>query len=386
MNKKILFVIPSMEIGGTRSSLLNLLNILSRISDSEFYLFIIKHEGDLYSQIPQSVKVLPEIKLLSWATPTRRKHSFLREAYHSIIAMLNKLFGYQRIYRTILNISGIKKHLSTFDISIGYQEGIATFVSSEVISRQYFCWIHSDIDKWYDEKNLEVEAYDKAQNIFFVADNTRKLFVSKFPRWEEKCEVIKNLLNKESIVQKSQESIKEYYFDQNQFNIVSVGRFTEAKAFDRVVAVAKYLKSKKHSFRWFLIGSGELQDKIDKLVHAEKLTDYVILLGSKDNPYPYIKMANLVVVSSINESQPMVILEALTLSKPVVSTGYPSAMEILKDGKYGYICDNDVHSLCVAVDRVITDKELYERLVSGAKDYDYNNVAILEKMRSLISF
>ncbi len=97
-------------------------------------------------------------------------------------------------------------------------------------------------------------------------------------------------------------------------------------------------------------------------------------------------MADLVVVTSINESQPMVILESLTLSRPVVSTGYPSAIEILKDGKYGYICDNDVQSLCVAVNNIISDKNLYERLNLGAKEYEYNNDEILEKMRSLISF
>lgn len=387
MKTKILFVIPSMEIGGTRSSLLNLLNALSQIEDVDLYLYIIKHEGELYSQIPKSITVLPEIKLLAWATPTRHKHIIFRTLFHSFIAVANKVVGYQRVYHTLLKASrGNSLFSSSYDVSIGYQEGIATFLASEVKANRYFSWIHSDVDKWYDAKNLEIEAYNKVQNIFFVAENTRKLFASKFPEWEGKCEVIKNLLNKEAIIQKSQESIKDASFNQNQFDIVSIGRFTEAKAFDRVIEVAKYLRDKSHHFKWYLIGGGELYDAIEKQVQNENLTDYVILLGPKNNPYPYVRMADLVVVSSINESQPMVILEALTLSRPVISTGYPSAMEILKDGKYGYICDNDAHSLGVAVDRVITDKELYERLVSGAKDYDYNNVVILEKMRNLISF
>ena len=387
MKIRILFVIPSMEIGGTRSSLLNLLNALSKIEDVDLYLFIIKHEGDLYTQIPRSVNVLPEIKLLAWATPTRHKHSIFRTLFHSCVAFVNIVFGYQRVYRTLLKGSRKKSIYSyEFDVSIGYQEGIATFISSEVRADRYYAWIHSDIDKWYDVKNFEAGAYNKANGIFFVAENTRKLFTSKFPEWADKCEIIKNLLNKEAIIRKSQKPISDVHYEKGQFEIVSIGRFTDAKAFDRVVKVAQFLRNKNHSFRWFLIGCGELYDAIDKLVHEEKLTDYVVLLGSKDNPYPYIRMADLVVVTSINESQPMVILESLTLSRPVVSTGYPSAIEILKDGKYGYICDNDVQSLCVAVNNIISDKNLYERLNLGAKEYEYNNDEILEKMRSLISF
>ena len=387
MKTRLLFVIPSMEIGGTRSSLLNLLNSLSRIEDLDLYLFIIKHEGGLYTQIPKSVTVLPEIKLLAWATPTRHYHSIFRMLFHSCIALINIIIGYQRVYRALLKATRSNSFYSTYyDVSIGYQEGIATFLSSEVKANRYFAWIHSDIDKWFDTRDFEAKAYNKAKNIFFVAENTRKLFASKFPEWEGKCEVIKNLLNKEAIIQKSQESIKDASFNQNQFDIVSIGRFTEAKAFDRVIEVAKYLRGKSHHFKWYLIGGGELYDAIEKQVQNENLTDYVILLGPKNNPYPYVRMADLVVVSSINESQPMVILEALTLSRPVISTGYPSAMEILKDGKYGYICDNDVQSLCFAVDNIIADKNLYERLVSSAKEYDYNNEEILEKMRNLISF
>ena len=257
-------------------------------------------------------------------------------------------------------------------------------MSSEVKTTKFFTWIHSDVDKWYDARNFESDAYNKAQNIFFVADNTKELFASQFPEWKDKCDVIKNVLNKDIIIQKSQETLSDVPFDRDFFNIVSIGRFTEAKAFDRVIDVAKYLKSKSHKFKWYLIGSGELFESINKQVQNDNMKDSVILLGAKNNPYPYIRMSDLVVVSSLNESQPMVILEALTLSKPVVSTGYPSAKEILQGGKYGYICENDVDSLCVAVERVLSDKDLYDNLLIGAREYEYDNEEILHKLNSFI--
>lgn len=382
--KKILFVIPSMHIGGTRSSLINLLSCIAKDESLNISLFIICHEGELIASIPERVNILPEIKLLSWAVPSKCDRNVLRKIYHAIIAVLNRIFGYQKVYQFLLWLSG-NRMFSTqqYDSAVGYQEGVATFVSSKVMSKKHFLWIHSDVDKWFDDINFESCAYESAQKIIFVAENTKTLFINKFQQWSNKCIVIKNLLNTEDILNKSYQHIDDIEEDRNAFKILSIGRLSEAKAFDRVILTAKYLMNHGINFTWDIIGQGELYDNLFEMIHTEQVESHVRLLGARPNPYPYIKSADLIVVSSINESQPMVILEALTLSKPVLTTGYPSATEILMNGKYGLICDNSLVGLYTAVEKIIKDDNTYKTLCASTKKFVYDNDFIVNQISEL---
>ena len=99
--KHILFVIPSMEIGGTRSSLINLLNNLEGYKDFVIDLLIINHEGDLMKQIPNWVNVLPESKFIAYALPNIRRRNVCSRIVHIIVAVLNRCFGYVVTFTTV---------------------------------------------------------------------------------------------------------------------------------------------------------------------------------------------------------------------------------------------------------------------------------------------
>lgn len=376
-----------MEIGGSRSSLLNLLNSLSHNQELDLHLFIINPEGDLLNHIPSFVNVLPKIKFIAYSLPSRRYRTFFQRAYHFFIVLLNRIFGYNKVSYYLFNIFTSKNSLfkEHFDVVVGYQEGLANLYSSYFITDKYFTWIHSDINKWYNPNTFERLSYLKSKNIIFVADNTRKLFTSVFPEYAEKCIVVRNTIDKDNILKKSKEIIEDDFFQDKTFKILSIGRLTEAKAFDRIIDVVYKLKADSCNIHWYILGDGELKSSLNGMIEKKGLSDCVKMLGLRTNPYPYIKNTDLVVVTSINESQPMVILEALTMSKPVVSTGFNSAYEVLNDGQYGLICDNSTDGVYYAVSKIIKDNDLYNKLINQANSYDYNNDAIITKFIELFN-
>ena len=109
----------------------------------------------------------------------------------------------------------------------------------------------------------------------------------------------------------------------------------------------------------------------------------VHMLGAKENPYNIMRQADLLVVTSVYESQPMVILESLTLGVPVVSTRYNSVGEILTGKDYGIISDNDAESLAKTLAEVLTDEERLEQMKQAAKTYHYDNEKIVSELMEM---
>lgn len=383
--KSILFVIPSMELGGTRTSLLNLLYNMKQCSNISIDLFIINHEGCLMDQIPEWVKVLPEVKAVAFALPNVRRKVLGAKVYHWLVSLFNHFFGYQKVYSFLYHHYGRELLYSNknYDAVIAYQEGISTFTGSIIPANKHIIWIHSDVDRWFDSKSFEYEAFSDADNIVFVAEHTKGLFIRKFPQYSNKCCIIQNTLNKDLIFEKSRENINNK--TTKGLSLLSVGRFSEAKAFDRVILACQYLKSKGYQFSWTLIGDGELYETIKKQAHENRVDDVVAFMGAQSNPFAYMRNTDVVVVSSINESQPMVILESLILSKPVVSTGFGSAKEILQNGKYGLVCENNTESFISAIESLFTNPKLIKDLHAAAESYDYDNDSIIQQLINIIS-
>lgn len=110
--------------------------------------------------------------------------------------------------------------------------------------------------------------------------------------------------------------------------IVNVGKFKQQKRHD--ILIKAYAKANLQE-KLVLVGTGELLESSKKLVKSLGIEDKVIFTGFKKNPYPYIKHAKLMVVSSDFEGLGLVILEALALGTPVISTNCPSGpSEILR--------------------------------------------------------
>ncbi len=128
--------------------------------------------------------------------------------------------------------------------------------------------------------------------------------------------------------------------------IIHVGRLASSKRHDRLLRAFSASSTK---YNLLLIGEGDMRTSIEKQIVELGLNDRVKLLGFNSNPYPYIKCAKLLVLSSDYEGLPTVLIEALVLGTNVVSTNCPSGpKEILSNGlEDNLVRLNDINDLAL---------------------------------------
>lgn len=139
--------------------------------------------------------------------------------------------------------------------------------------------------------------------------------------------------------------------------IVAVGRLDFQKNYDLMFdAFQTFLINQniQEDYRLLIIGEGPLRDKLIKMVQKRGLKDRVNFLGFLSNPFPYIKSADALIMTSRWEGLPTAIIEALTLGIQVISTDCPTGpKELLHNGDYGFLCPvNDVHCITESLSKV----------------------------------
>lgn len=144
--------------------------------------------------------------------------------------------------------------------------------------------------------------------------------------------------------------------------ILAVGRLNHLKRFDRLIdAYAQAKISEKCQL--VILGEGELRQSLEQQINAYGLKDRVLLLGYESNPYKYMTRAEYLVMSSDTEAYPVVLIEALSLGCPVLSTDCPSGpREIIRDGENGLLVAVDELALAGGMQRLCADPQLRERL------------------------
>ena len=110
------------------------------------------------------------------------------------------------------------------------------------------------------------------------------------------------------------------------------------------------------------------------------MADRVIILGKKENPYPYIKACDLYVQPSRYEGKAVTVREAQMLCKPVVITRYATSASQLEDGVDGVIVPMDNEGCAEGIASVIRDEELQLRLIGNTKARDYTNAEEIKKI------
>ena len=113
-----------------------------------------------------------------------------------------------------------------------------------------------------------------------------------------------------------------------------------------------------------------------KYVEENKLTDRIIFLGNKKNPYPYFKMADYVILTSLNEGYPVVFQEAMILDKKIITTDVSDAVIDIKEQQRGYIISFDEKNMRNEIIEILKKEEQQENGIK-LKKYNYieeNNI------------
>ncbi len=385
MKKKIFVCMTgAMELGGVERSLLGLFDVID-YDKYEVDLFLYGHHGSLFQDINPHVHILPEIKELAYlreSLKTKIKQGAWYSVWRRVIDGLRHV-GNDASWGKI-----VKKCVPNF--SDTYDLAISFFLPFDVIrdkvrARVKLGWIHTDYSKHKTSLEYLRKAYSGVDYRVAVSDASREAFVTVLPEYEASTIVIENILPKSLILQQANA------FDgtaelkkQGRFALLSIGRYTYAKNFDNIPAICSKLLEMGLSVTWFIIGFGTDEALIRQKIAEYGMEEHVILLGKKENPYPYIAACDLYVQPSRYEGKCVSVREAQMLGKPVVITDYPTSGSQLENGVDGIVVPQELNACAEGIAEVIKDRELQEKLIENCKARDYSGREEVEKIYALI--
>ena len=160
--------------------------------------------------------------------------------------------------------------------------------------------------------------------------------------------------------------------------MINIARFTNQKDHLTLLKLVKKI-SKKLNVKLLIIGRGKNKALMLEFIRKNNLQKIIKIINFKKNPYPYLRLANLFILTSNFEGLPNVLLEAMQLKKYIISTNCPTGpREILKNGKLGSLAPiGDVSSLSKYVIDFTLKKKIINNKINEAfkslKRFNYEN-------------
>lgn len=389
MGKKDIIIVFTgpIDLGGIERSLLGLLDSID-YNEYNVDLFLYAHHGPLMYLINENVNVLPEEKELAFLREsfgTKLKNRAYYSAYmrckEAVISKFT-LINHDEMWAEIMRkkVKPIKKH---YDLALGFFRPF-DLIDEKVYADIKVGWIHTDYSSAGEDLELLKKDYAKMDYIVSVSDQTARTFIELFPELESKVIISENILSESFIKSEADKIDVSNEMDDSCVKLLSIGRFCEQKNFDNVSEIASIIKSKGVDFRWYIIGYGADENLIKSKITQYNMEDTVIILGKKENPYPYIKACDIYVQPSRYEGKCVAVREAQILNKPVIITNYASSKSQLQDGFDGVIVPMDNQGCADGIVKVIDDKYLQNQLIENTKKTDYTNSKELSKLYELI--
>jgi glycosyltransferase involved in cell wall biosynthesis len=167
--------------------------------------------------------------------------------------------------------------------------------------------------------------------------------------------------------------------------IVGMGRFSREKGFDLLLRAMSRVRAPA---RLLLLGEGRAEEKLRKLAKELGISEKVEFLGFRKNPYPVLRDATVFVLPSRYEGFPNGLAEAMALGVPCIATRCRTGPEeLIADGENGLLVPvEDPETMARAIDRLLGDPELRERLGASARKsvQTYNSGEIVRQYEFLI--
>ena len=362
MKKKLFFTAYSLSLGGIEKALVSLLTVLDK-EKYDITLVLEKKEGIFQDQLPEHIHVI-EYSL-----------------DHSKNVLVRKIKNRLHLIKWKI------KHRNKYDFAISF----ATYSvpGAHLALNASFnnaLWIHNNYYQLYNGNVREMKQFfrriklKKFKHHVYVSYDNMNSMLKYFPQYKNRSMVCNNMIDYQTIRKKANETIS---VEKKGITFVNVGRHEEhQKRLSRIIDATDRLKREGYQFQVWFVGDGVNHKKYKEQVKVLGLDDMIVFFGKQQNPYPYYKLADAVLLSSKYEGYPVVFVEAMTLNKPIVTTAVSDYREI--ENRYGIVVENNASAIYGGMKQfldhgfVISDAfdpqkfndkmlDIFENLVSGKK-------------------
>ncbi len=396
--KSILIFSHALELGGAEKALLGLLEAIDT-TKYKVDLFLMRHSGELYKYIPKGVNVLDEKpEYASLAVPivdVLKKRQF-RIAWRRFIG---KKYAKKRIEELKLpednDVALEYSHKYTvkampeiggreYDLAISFLTP-HYFVAQKVKAKKKIAWIHTDYSVVAVDQESQLEMWKQYDVIASISEKVTESFLSIFPELEDKIKIIENIMPIKYIEKMTEVfTVDEEMAVDGETKLLSIGRFCTAKNFDNIPLICKKMIDMGANVKWYIIGYGKDENLIKEKIEEAKMQENVVMLGKKENPYPYIKACDVYVQPSRYEGKCVSVIEAQILHKPVIITNYATASSQLENGVDGMIVPIENEKCAHEMVSIICDERKMESLSNNCTLRDYTNSQEIYKIYQML--
>lgn len=310
IKKKLIIFMPSIEIGGVEKNLYLISNFLAeKISDVS-----------LITSVNKKKNYFKKIRII-----TPKKFILLNE--------------YRTMKYFLCLFELLKQILLDKKITVlSFQANLYCIIICKLFNIKIIVRSNASPSGWsgnFIKKKFFKIIFNLANCIIVNSYAFKKEFYKNF---DIKTNCIYNPLNKKEIIKNSKKKINFSYFKNFKYlKIINVARFLDQKDHMTLLKAITLIKNKL-KFRLLIIGEGKNKEKIVKYIDKHNLNNNVKVLDYKKNPFKYMRLSNIFILSSIYEGLPNVLLEAICIKKFVISSNCPTGpAEILNYGKGGLL-------------------------------------------------
>ena len=316
--KKLILFMPSMEGGGVEKNLILIANFLiNHIKNIDLITF----DKKFNKKFDKRINII---------CPNKEKGNY------------SKYFKYFHCLILLSKLLLIEKKVLVF----AFQANVYCIIISKIFRKKIIVRSNSAPEGWNKNifKNLIFKFCFKLSDCIIVNSNSFKNKVDKIFKVNSYC--IYNPLNKIEIIQKSKIQLIKPFKKKKSLKLINVARFTDQKNHMMLLKSLNLIQNNLN-FELIIMGYGPNKTKMISFIKENNLTDKIRIINFKENPYNYIKYADVFILTSNFEGLPNVLLESICLKKIIISTDCPTGPnEILKKGKFGSLVKiNDTKKL-----------------------------------------
>ncbi len=389
MSKKILFVTDEMTLGGVSRVLNNLLQELVKQTSYEIDLLVLHKHGEMLKDVPSGVNIIEGSKFfrvidLPLSQIIKSKNiSLLINKLYLLCLMKTGWIGRK------IKSERKKMKLSSYDVEIAFKEGFCTIFVANGSSRKKVNWIHLDYKKQNFSSN-HMPLMKKMLELIDVNVAVSKVAAQSYQEvfdLKEDVKVIHNIIQSDLIKEKSAQSVNPddlRLFENKDLTFISVGRLVEQKGYDRLIKIHRRLIDEGFKHNIMIIGNGEDEQTLKTEIKKNNCQETFKLIGYRENPFAYFKLADCFLLPSRYEGLPTVVFESLICQIPVIATKVAGIEEQLKDSSYGLVVNNDESDFYEAMKTIIMHPEELEKMKDKLKDYHYQNEMIITQISKLV--
>lgn len=371
--KRILFFITSLAGGGAEKVLVNLVNNLDKT----------KYEVTLLSLFDVGVnkQFLKDDVIYK---------SIFKKSFRGNIHLF-KLFSPRFLYNKMIK--------DDYDIVVSYVQGPTTRIVAGCPHKnvKLVQWIHNEfhnkkkIANSYRNIKEAITLQKRFDANVYVSNTVKDIYLNTFPELNNentKNIVVYNVVESDTIIEKSKEPFDEFPFDENKINLITVGRLVPQKSYDRLLNVVHRLKEKNEiPFHLYILGDGELKSSLISQCNQLGLNSCVTFLGYNPNPYKFVKNADLFVCSSLHEGFSTAVTEALIVGTPVITTNCSGMTELLGNNEYGVITENNEQALYEGLVNILNANNLsHYKEAAAIRGKKFNKNATILSAESVFNF